>query len=63
MSRKRTGLRNRNRHGVGPYSAYGKAGSRDTYGSYLSGKCLRPDVIAGHMIEAIDQEALKGKKS
>lgn len=61
MARKRTGLRNRYRSGASTYALAGKASTRDTYGNYAAGKCLRSDNIAGRNMVAIDQEALKGK--
>lgn len=53
MARKRTGLRNKFRHGRGSYSVMGKSRTADRYGQCASGKQLTPDSIAGHQLVAL----------
>lgn len=55
MARKRTGLRNRRRHGRGPYSVERKARTADMYGEYQNGKQVKMDVIAGRVLVAHDK--------
>jgi hypothetical protein len=49
MSRKRTGLRNKHRRGLGTYCRNRKSESCDRYGAYTLGRQDRPDVIAGRV--------------
>lgn len=56
MGRKSSGLRNRNRAGTGPYSAYAKSRSKDSYGEYQNGRCVVRDNIAGHTLDATRQD-------
>lgn len=60
MGRRSSGLRNRNRQGVGPYASKGKGRTRDSYGAYDRGRCVKPDTIAGRIMEAVNQDDLKG---
>jgi hypothetical protein len=50
VSRKRTGLRNRNRTGKHTYFLKHKSGTGDRYGEWAQGYQLRPDVIAGRVM-------------
>lgn len=50
MSRKRTGLRNRDRGGRSTYSTKNKGALADRYGQWTLGRQDRPDVIAGHQV-------------
>lgn len=57
MARKRTGLRNRNRPGVGTYSKMRKARSADIYGKMTNGTVQSQDLIAGRGIQPLQRDA------
>lgn len=50
MSRKRTGLRNRNRGGRSTYALQHKSTGSDRYGQWDSGRQRTQDSIAGHLV-------------
>jgi hypothetical protein len=56
MTRRRTGLRNRRRQGVGTYSAQGKARAADRYGRFSMGVPQSSDSIAGHSVWAVKRQ-------
>lgn len=49
---KSSGLRNKSRpNGKSTYTRKGKGNKRDTYGSWENGKQVRPDNIAGRILD------------
>lgn len=63
LGRRSTGLRNRYRSGAqSGYARKRKARNKDTYGEYNRGHCVTPDIIAGHVMTAIDPDTLKGDR-